>query len=182
MSVHPIRSDELLDLARSLVPPKAQVGRPKTAHLRRGASIAYYALFHELIDLATAELCGAAPAHAARRQRASRWFAHTDLRALADSAVGGGGGTGRAIAGVLDRPHPDLVSTARSFRHLQEARHKADYDHDYDLSRRSALLLIEEAADAIERLRRLRRDGDPSLRLFLRLMVGAVRIAKSRAP
>jgi hypothetical protein len=182
MSARPIRSDELLDLARSLVPSKVPAGRPKTARLRRGASIAYYALFHEFIDLATAELCGAAPALVTRRRRASRWFAHTDLRALADSAIGRGGGVGRAIAGVLDRPHPDLISVARSFRNLQEARQQADYDHDYDLTRQSALLLIEEAADAIAKVRRLRRDGDPSLRLFLRLMVGAVKIAKSRTP
>jgi hypothetical protein len=182
MSARPIKPDELIDIARSLVPPKASPGRPRTAHLRRGVSIAYYALFHEFVEQATVELCGDSPAHAIQRRLASRWFAHTDMLALADAAAGAGGGVGRAIAGVLDGPHADLTSVVRSFRSLQEARHQADYVHDYDLSRPNAMLLVDEAADAIARVRRLRRDGDRSLQLFLRLMIGAVRIAKSRAP
>jgi hypothetical protein len=133
MSARPIRSDELLDLARAFVPTSATPGLPRAAHLRRGVSVAYYALFHELVDQATAELCGDSHTHASRRRQASRWFAHTDVRTLAEAASGGGGGVGRAVAGVLDQPHQDLISIARSFRHLQEARYRADYDHDYEL-------------------------------------------------
>lgn len=59
MTARPIRPDDLLHLARHFVPSQAQPGRPRTAHLRRGVSLAYYALFHELIDQSTAELCGA---------------------------------------------------------------------------------------------------------------------------
>lgn len=182
MTARPIVSDDLLDLARSFVPAKASPGRPRSSHLRRGVSLAYYALYHEVVDQATGELCGVMPARAARRQRVSRWFAHTDVRMLAEAATGGGGGVGRAIADVLDQSHPDLASIATSFLLLQGARHRADYDHRYDLTRHEAVRLVEDAANAIERLRRLRRDGDPSVRLFLRLMVGAVRIAKSRVP
>jgi hypothetical protein len=42
--------------------------------------------------------------------------------------------------------------------------------------------LVESAADGIARIRRLRQDDDPSFQLFLRLMVGAVRIARARQP
>lgn len=182
MTTRPIRSEELLDLARSFVPLKAPPGRPRTAHLRRGISLAYYALFHELVEKATSALCGPALATAARRQEAARWFGHGDMRVLAEAATGGGGGVGRAVASVLDCPHPDLVRVAEALQIMQHARHRADYDHRFDLTRQEAVKIVRQAEEAVARVRRLWQDGDPSLLLFLRLMVGAVRIAKTRVP
>jgi hypothetical protein len=182
MTNRPIRSDDLLALARSFVTQKARVGRPSGAHLRRGVSLAYYALFHELIDLATVELCGGAPTQAPVRRRASRWFAHTDMKALVEAATGSGNASSRAIASVLGQPHHDLVKVAEYFLLLQEARHQADYDHDFVVTRDEAVTLVDSSEISISRLRQLRRDGDPSLQLFLRLMVGAVRIARARQP
>jgi hypothetical protein len=181
VSARPIRADELLDLARSFVPPNAPPGRPRSAHLRRAVSLAYYALFHELAELATVELCGAGLPQAARRWQASRWFAHTDVKTLAEAVTGAGGGAGRAVATVLDQPHPDLVAVARQFRNLQAARYGADYQHDYDLPPAKAVTLVDSAAEAISLARRLRRDGDRSFQMFLKLMVGAVKIARTRA-
>jgi hypothetical protein len=85
------------------------------------------------------------------------------------------------VAEVLGPLHPDLVEVADAFRKLQDARYRADYDHEFEITRGDAALLLESAADAIERVRRLRRDGEASLQLFLRLMVGAVKIARTRA-
>lgn len=102
------------------------------------------------------------------------------MRSLAEATVRARGGAGRAVSGVLDQPHTDLVWVAEQFRALQVARHRADYDHGYDLRREDATNLLHRATDAVARLRRLRQDGDPSLLLFLKLMVGAVKIARSR--
>jgi len=82
---------------------------------------------------------------------------------------------------VLGQPHPDLVAVAREFRNLQLERYRADYQHDYHIERPKAAMLVASAAEAIRLARRLRRDGDPSFQRFLRLMVGAVKIARTRA-
>jgi hypothetical protein len=180
MSARPIIADELLALARSFVPSKPPPGRPRTAHLRRGASLGYYAVFHELVDHATAELCGVAPADSARRWQASRWFSHSDVRLLAEAATGGKRGVGRALADVLGPPHPHLLAVAEHFCNLQDARYLADYEHAYHLSRPHAAEFVDSAVEAIELARRLRQDGDATFQRFLRLMVGAVKIARTR--
>jgi hypothetical protein len=61
-----------------------------------------------------------------------------------------------------------------------EARHRADYDYELDITRQEAVRIVQDAEGAVARVRRLWRAGDPSLQLFLRLMVGAVKIAKTR--
>jgi hypothetical protein len=126
-------------------------------------------VFHELVDHATAELYGVAPANAARRWQASRRFAHSDVRTLAEAAAGGVGGVRRSVAAVLGTPHPNLRAVAEHFCNLQDARYLADYEHVYHLSRLRAAKFVDSAAEAIRLARRLRRDGDPSFQRFLRL-------------
>lgn len=69
---------------------------------------------------------------------------------------------------------------AEAFVALLSARHDADYNHDYDIKRADALSWIATARDAVDTVRRLRAADDASFRRFLKLMVGAVRIARSR--
>lgn len=175
-------SMELLWLAQSLVPADAGRGRPKTVSLRRAVSTAYYALFHELIDGATAELCGRAPSAREQRDRMARWFAHLDIASLAGALVAVPKPTAaqKAIQAIAVPTHVDLLRVADAFLTLQAARHDADYNHAYDIKRLEARLLIDTARDAIERLRRLAAADDESYRQFLKLMVGAVKIAKGR--
>lgn len=85
MTARPIKARELLDLAAALAPAMAGRGRPRTIWLRRAVSSAYCALFHELVDHATTELCGPSPAEAGQRCRAARWFAHSDVKTLAEA-------------------------------------------------------------------------------------------------
>lgn len=179
MSARPIRADELLTLAQVLAPANGGRGRPRTVWLRRAASTAYYALFDELVDQATRELVGSGPTTAGQRAQASRWFAHTDVRTLA-AAVAPTGNATRALAGVLGTPHADVVRVADAFITLQDARNRADYDHDFEITRGDAAQLVATAADAVERVQRLVDSGEPSFQRFLRLMVGAVKIAKIR--
>lgn len=181
MTARLIRSTELLDVARVLVPPAASPGRPRTAQLRRAVSTAYYALFHELVAQAAIELCGSDPTNAVERRKAARWFAHSDLRVLAMAATqAAGGGAARAVASVLGSPHRDLADLAHTFIALQDQRYGADYDHEYAISRSAALTHIDGAVDAVETARRLARAGDRSYQRFLRLMVGSVKIARTR--
>lgn len=184
MTADLIRPHELVEVARELAAAAAVgPGQPRAAQLRRAVSTAYYALFHELVTQATTELCGADPGSDAERRQVSRWVAHTDLRVLAEATTRtAGGGVARAVAPVLGSPHQDLEYIAETFVRLQKERHRADYDHDYQLDRSAAGFLIDDAEDAIERARRLDRSGDRSYRRFLKLMVGAVRIARTRAP
>lgn len=81
---------------------------------------------------------------------------------------------------MLGTPHTDLVRVASAFLKLQRNRHQADYDHDYDIKRPDAVLLVDTAADAVERLRLLQKNGEPSYQRFMRLMVGGVKIAQVR--
>ncbi|QSB15628.1 hypothetical protein JQS43_04570 [Natronosporangium hydrolyticum] len=179
MTARPIMADELLNLADDLVPVDAGRGRPRTVELRRAVSTAYYALFHELIRHATRELVGDDSNVELQRRQAARWFAHGDLKILAAVAAGRDRQK-RALAAVLGEAHADLVRVAEAFVALQTARHRADYDHDYDVKRRDALLMVATARDAVQRVRGLEKANDESLRRFLRLMVGGVQIAKNR--
>jgi hypothetical protein len=138
--------------------------------LRRSISTAYYALFHELVIQATRELVGD---HGAvgkgATSPATRWFGHNDLRRLAE-AVNKTGSKHRAISPVLGDVHPDVVRVTEAFVALQGARERADYDPLY----------VAQARDAVAMARRLYGDREPSYVRFLRLMVGAIGIAKER--
>lgn len=182
MVARSIRPSELLDLADELAPADAGRGRPRTVWLRRAISTAYYAVFHELIDRTTVEFCGDAPQAQSQRWQMARWLGHMDVAALAGAvvAVRNLNGAQKAIRGVLSAPDPDLVRVADAFLRLQAARHEADYDHTYDVKRSDARLLIATARDAIERIGQLHARDEPSFRQFLKLMAGAVKIAKTR--
>jgi hypothetical protein len=179
MSSRAIKPEELLDLADILAGRGAGRGRPRTVHMRRAVSSAYYALFHELVNAACEELLGDGPTAETQRNTAARWFSHTDLRHLANAVLAPSGGGGHALSSVLVPAH-GLVRVADAFVTLQEQRERADYDHTYDIDRESALTYVDLARDATVRLRELRRRRDASTVLFLRLMTGAVKIAKRR--
>ena len=74
----------------------------------------------------------------------------------------------------------ELRRIARTFVDLQDARHAADYDHDYEVDKRAALIHLILAQRAVAIARRMTDSGDPSYVLFLRLMIGAVRVARKR--
>jgi hypothetical protein len=86
----------------------------------------------------------------------------------------------RPIAGVLLEPAPDLLQVADAFVDLQELRERADYDYAFDVSRAVAMDSANLAEDAIGRARDMWNAEDDSYLLFLRLMIGAVKIAKNR--
>ena len=174
MSTQPIDPVELLDLADELVSSTSHPSR--TAHLRRGVSTAYYALFHELaaevvMTTTRSEYWDDAAVTMAR------WISHTDLSALCRAATGSGG---RALREVLAPVGPETVQIARTFLNLQSERHEADYDDAYDITLARARVITDTARDAVGRAQRLFTDEDPDHGRFLALGLGAVRIAKDR--
>lgn len=176
-----IRSHELIDVARWLVSPALDGAEPSQEQIRRAVSTAYYALFHELVSHATAELCGDDPPNVAARRTAARWFGHSDVRLLAEAATGAaGGGAASAVASVLGTPHQDLKAMADLFVALQDDRYRADYDHESAFDPLMAFDRIVKATLAINWARQRWDARDPSYLRFLRLMVGAVKIAKAR--
>src|SRR5215475_1425004 len=175
MTVRPISHSELLELAYELAGQDAGRGRPKTIKLRRSISTSYYALFHYLAGSAAMMLCGDEPESLAQRNRAVRWISHTDMLTLSQAVLD----PHRPVAGVLLQPAPDLQRLADAFVSLQWARKQADYDHGFDVSQAEALEIADTAADALERGDRMWYGNEPSYLLFLRRMIGAVKIAKN---
>lgn len=142
---------------------------------RRAISTAYYAVFHQLTREIAREGVGdpASPAGHAL----VRWLSHSDLRQLAE-AVTGVGGKRTAIGQVLE-PSEGLRALAAVFIQLQDGRHDADYNHDFECTAADVFQAIQGAnkviLDSV-----VMRTRDPSYRVFLKLALGAIRIAKSR--
>lgn len=177
MTSRPIHPAELLDLAEELAGAGAGAGRPRTVRLRRAISTAYYGLFHELCWQATVELLRDGASTSARETTVGRWLGHTDVLDLSRAALGSGNA---ALVGFL-RPVPmDVRVVAKAFVDLQQERVGADYDDTYEVTKAGALALCLTARDAVERSQRLIDLQDPTYRLFLRLMIGAVKVAKKR--
>ena len=121
--------------------------RPKHASLRRAISTAYYALFHLLIDEATARLVTGRD-RARLRQALGRAFNHDAMKEAAQGFANNNISPKirPAIGGLT--PQRELVSVAAAFVDLQQARHEADYDTSRRFTRRESLDLVEQAEQA----------------------------------
>jgi hypothetical protein len=117
-----------------------------------------------------------------------RWINHSDVLELLSSVLLAQGelsrnkaNTAKHIEPMLPRPlDPRLVMVSRTFRHLQEQRHAADYDDRYDITKRSALERVTLADRALSALWNLHEQRDPGLVLLLKLGIGGVKVAKTR--
>jgi uncharacterized protein (UPF0332 family) len=171
----PIDSHELLDVAFELA-EGARSDTFDTARLRRSVSTSYYALFHELTTAAATLLCGRGSDAEAQRNRVARWVSHTDLLALVRAVRD----RSKPAGDVLLEPSAGLTMVAETFVLLQQWRHDADYNHEFGVTQPAAIRLASDASEAVATARELWAAGDESYLRFLRLMVGAVRIAKNR--
>ncbi len=155
---HPIRSSQLLRTAEKLAGRDAGRGRPALCDLRRGSSTAYYALFHQITRHGAA---AAIPtASEADISNITRWFTHTGVRQASDLVVVAAGPNQprkpdasavqllRSGGNTID---PDVLAVAESFASLQDSRHAADYDHDYNPVRFQTLEHVDAAELALRR-------------------------------
>lgn len=106
-----------------------------------------------------------------------RWVSHRSLRELAAAVVSP---TPTKFGTVLAQPSADLRMLCRAFERLHDAREEADYNHDYEVTLKTARALVRQAATGHRAAVRLRKGRDPSYRRFLRLALGAGQIAKKR--
>jgi len=176
MTVRFIQSVELLTLADELAGRGAGRGKPRTIALRRAISTAYYAVFHVLGQHTATRLIGGSgwtTVHAS----VARWITHTDLAALADAANGRGNAALQRALGAVD---PRLADLAQDFIDLQAARHGADYDDYFDVSKAATLSYVDAARRAVTDADVLYTAGEQSYLRFLGLAVGGVKVAKNR--
>lgn len=134
---------DLLELADTLA--RMERTRPKQVTLRRAVSTAYYALFHLLTSESVALLGrNLSPSSGGRVQR---WFDHGEMKKVAgmfSSAT-----PPRQLAPFLPTgPSVDIQKVALAFMRLQEARHQADYDPEFQLDRQAVLDYLQLARDA----------------------------------
>lgn len=176
MAVRFIEPAELLDLADHLAGRGAGPGKPRTVYLRRSISTAYYAIFHRLTQHTAQRLLGDS-AWTVEHAAVARWVAHTDLAALADAANGRGN---RALVGVIAPVDQKLANLAQNFIDLQDARHSADYDDFFPVSKAVTLSYVDAARQATDAAHELYVARDKSYMRFLGLSIGGVKVAKAR--
>lgn len=141
-------SHDLLAQAQLLATKEPR--RPKDASLRRAVSTAYYALFHLLTDEASRFLISGSNRDPLRNLVA-RSFVHSEMSRTAKAFSSGYGGLASHIQGIIPGTSgfPEKLSTvAAAFYELQMARHKADYDVSYRLTRKETLDLVQLAETA----------------------------------
>jgi uncharacterized protein (UPF0332 family) len=140
-------SDELVRHAiRLLDKPTLTQDPAKNADFRRAVSASYYALFHRLSEAVVLQIAPqAAPATA---NRVHRWLDHQDMKKICweFAAVP----LRSPLRELIGNSAPDEIQTvALNFIKLQEARHAADYDLQYQVTWRQAREYIELAVAAI---------------------------------
>jgi uncharacterized protein (UPF0332 family) len=150
--------DDLLDQAQTLL--RLDPGRPRQANLRRAISAAYYALFHLLIDDASAFLIGGNQLYRRQlREMLARSFDHGRMCAAAREWTQKAP-PWRAAALAHQAPHQDLLLVARLFTELQAHRHRADYAVAERFSRAEVRAVLANTRHAFEAWQRVRATPD----------------------
>jgi uncharacterized protein (UPF0332 family) len=149
-----IRPDWLLRQADQLGYRNAGAGQPRNGDLRRAVSAAYYAVFHEMVSMSVSQLLPDGTDE--ERYRLSRSFPHGDLKTVCGYVVNANGAP-REVQLVANNlaAVAHVKDIAIAFVDLQEARHRADYDHLADFSKASVLAYVDSAKDAVSKIRGL---------------------------
>ncbi|MEV0592550.1 hypothetical protein [Nonomuraea cavernae] len=176
------KAEDYLHLADTLAGRTARQGRPRTAYLRRATSTAYYALFHELVRHGANRAVQNGPED--HQHAIGRWYAHGNFRQVARWVENINSGRSAPTAAVRllttrGQVNADLVILAISFSDLQDARHGADYDPDYDATRSATLGQVNTARSAIEAIRRMDKYKLHEFDMFLLLALGGERMLRN---
>lgn len=166
----PIYGTRLLKTAQALGGIAAGRGRPALSDLRRATSTAYYAVFHQFIRHGAYDFLPEANEDEAAH--ISRWYTHTGV--LRASELVALAGTPTELARIKRGSRSGVIALraagggsvplsvlkiADAFRTLQEARHSADYDGNYDPVRSVTIGHITDAEQALGTMRYLWRSG-----------------------
>lgn len=185
----PIYGSRMLRTARLLARPKQGAGRPAYSDLRRATSTAYYAIFHQILRHGAFDFLPSA--RETEVAKIARWYTHGGIAGAAELV-------GKVAAGVRPSKHDvaagdvllhaagsgglpsELELLAEAFLELQDARHRADYDGDFNPLRAVALNHISSADAALSASRHLwgggtgfvkadRQEANSAYRAFLRI-------------
>jgi uncharacterized protein (UPF0332 family) len=135
-------ADDLLATAKSL----AATTPATEADYRRAISTAYYALFHRLVEDATASLLS----DAEQRTAVGRRFTHTDMKKVCQ-LVTKSPIPAFAVPFFGVRAPVELEELATAFVTLQEQRHAADYDAGQTFTSADARDAVLESENALAR-------------------------------
>ncbi|MFE0150510.1 hypothetical protein ACFWY5_25385 [Nonomuraea sp. NPDC059007] len=178
------KADDYLHLADTLAGRTAGRGRPRTAYLRRAISTAYYALFHELVQHGARRAARNGPIE--HQQAIGRWYAHGNFKKAArwveDIAAGRtppGPVRLLLIDPLIQGVPTDLEVLASAFNELQEARHGADYDPAFDVTRLGTLGHVNTARSGIEAIKRMDRLDLHQFDMFCLLALGGDRMIRN---
>lgn len=139
---------KLIEIAEVLAEHRTGAGRPRTVWLRRAVSSAYYALFHCLT--LEAGKCLIPNGSATQQLSMTRAFGHREVKDCCGWIAGRATCSRPAVLPLVKAlTSTPLVGVADSFCDLQEARHRADYDHLASFSKAVAVAHIEDARSAI---------------------------------
>lgn len=131
---------DLLQQARLLATHEPR--RPKQSSLRRAISTSYYAFFHLLVHEAVNLLVVGAD-RKPLRHALSRAFVHTQMKDVAQQFAGSNGPSPKVLPALNGTVlSPELISVAKAFVDVQQARHEADYDVSRDFTRKECLDLV----------------------------------------
>jgi uncharacterized protein (UPF0332 family) len=136
--------DDLLKQSKHLAANEPR--RPKQASLRRAVSAAYYALFHFLISEATSRLI-TGRGREDIRAGLGRSFDHGTMNKAALETTKPRWGRMHQLQRIA--VPADLVTVAKTFGNLQQARHEADYDTTKTFTRAETQALIDDVDQAI---------------------------------
>ncbi len=142
-------SEELINHAIRLLgnpPDQANGESPSNADMRRAVSAAYYALFHRLTEAAVNQI--APDVRFRTSSRIYRWFDHVEMKRVCSEFASST--LNKPLSDLLDEGvSQDIQTLAVSFIRLQEARHNADYNLDYQLTWGQARDFVQSAISAI---------------------------------
>jgi hypothetical protein len=147
----PVRPTWLLRLARELAGEGAGPGQPRAANLRRATSSAYYALFHAISLAVAVEALPNGPSR--ERHGFARYVNHTAIKRVCEWISGATPPRHLQECATRLRSNRDLVAVAFAFTALYEQREAADYDHEADLTRSTAIASVRRADRAVAALR-----------------------------
>lgn len=189
IAVDQLSPDALLAHARRLVGDRDDGTAEHALDLRRAASSAYYAVFHELCFQAAAQVSGCPPGTDPPRvivAHLARWFTHAAVADACDRALSLGtlvidpswkasrSQTWHVLRGVDQRQPPQhLLFAAEMIRSLRDVRHRADYDRLAFLEHDDVAQAVEKAEEVVDLLRA--HSASPAYRGFFVLVAMSAR-------
>ena len=149
VAIDPVK---LVEAAEEFAKEKGGKGRPRPVLLRRAVSTAYYARYHGLTRATAEHLLPSGSDE--EKLKITRLFRHNGVKGVCAKIA--------SREGAKSSPYLDPISqglrgtslfdVAMVFCDLQEARHKADYDHLETFSKQATVGLVADAKKALKTL------------------------------